>query len=298
MSEVSIGGILAPVPTPFDAAGEVAADRLAANIAAICAAGADGVVLLGSNGEAALLDEAERRTVIRAGLAAVPAGKLGLVGTGAESTRAALRMTEFAAEQGARAVMVVHPSYYKPQMTAAALREFYTAVADASPAPVLLYSVPKFTGFDIPPELVVELSGHPNIIGIKDSSGNVVQLQGFVDRCRPGWSVLVGSASALYPALAVGCSGGVLALADLAPAGCADLYRRHRAGDLAGARQLQAVLGPVNNLVANICGVPGVKYAMDRRGLYGGPPRPPLRPLGEPDRRAVDTLLETLTPNM
>nr|PZN40528.1 MAG: dihydrodipicolinate synthase family protein [Bacillota bacterium] len=288
---VRITGIFPPVPTPFDEQGELKLDALQSNIQALVAAGVDGVVLLGSNGEYPLLDEEEKKAVIAAGLQALPPGRLGLVGVGAESTRAVIRLAEFAARHGAAAVLVVSPSYYKPMMTREVLRRFYLEVAEASPVPVVLYSVPRFTGYDLPADLVVELAHHPNICGLKDSSGDVVRLQGYVDRCPPGWSVLVGHGSALYPALAVGAAGGVLALANVAPAETVRLYRLFRSGEWEAARRLQAALTPVNEAVTARFGIPGVKAAMDLRGLYGGPPRRPLLPLDPAAREELRGIL-------
>lgn len=286
-------GVYAPVPTAFDSEGNLALDHLQANVSRLCEAGVDGVVLLGSNGEYVGLTESEKLEVIRAGLAVLPPGKLGLVGTGCESTRATVILTEEAARLGAHGAMVVHPSYYKPLMTKAALLAHYRAVAQASPVPVLLYSVPKFTGFDLPLEVSVALSQEPNIIGIKDSAGNVIQLQELLLKARPGWNVLVGTGSAFLAALSVGVTGGVLALANVAPSECAHLYRLCKEGNWAAARELQARLLPVNQAVGGYLGIPGVKAAMEMLGYYGGAPRLPLLPLGEEERRALRTLLTT-----
>jgi 4-hydroxy-2-oxoglutarate aldolase len=290
---MQMSGVFAPVPTSFDAQGNLALDQYQANIRRLCDAGLDGVLLLGSNGEYVYLSEAEKLEVIRAGLQAVPPGKLGLVGTGCESTRATVALTAEAARLGAHAVMVVHPSYYKPLMSKAALLAHYRAVAQASPVPVMLYSVPKFTGFDIPVDVVAELSHEPNIIGIKDSAGNVIQLQEMLLKAKPGFNVLVGTGSALLAALSIGVTGGVLALADVAPAECAHLYQLCRQGRWDEARALQARLLPVNQAVGGSMGIPGVKAAMEMQGLYGGPPRLPLLPLGEAERRTLRGLLAT-----
>lgn len=288
---LQLNGVFAPVPTAFDGDGNLALDQYQANIAALCGAGLDGVVLLGSNGEYVYLDEAEKREVIRAGLEALPKGKLGLVGTGCESTRATVTLTEEAARLGAHAVMVVHPCYYKPLMTKAALLEHYRAVGKASPVPVMLYSVPKFTGFDLPVEVAVALSQEENIIGIKDSAGNVIQLQELLLKSRPGWNVLVGTGSAFLAALSVGVRGGVLALADVAPAECVDLYNLCQAGRWVEAQALQARLLPVNQAVGGYLGIPGVKAAMEMRGWYGGPPRLPLQPLSNAERTSLRNIL-------
>ena len=295
-----LSGVFPPVPTPFDEQGELALDQLQTNIRRLCDAGVHGVVLLGSNGEYVALSESEKLAVIRAGLEALPPGKLGLVGTGCESTRATIALTEAAAEMGAHAALVVHPSYYKPLMTRQVLLEHYRAVARASAIPVMLYSVPKFTGFDLPVDVAVELSQEENIIGIKDSAGNVIQLHQLVlQAARPDWNVLVGNGSAFMAAMSVGVTGAVLALADVAPAECVQLFELCRSGRWEEARALQSRLLPVNQAVGGTLGIPGVKAAMEMLGYYGGPPRQPLLPLGAREREALRGLLSAaaLLPN-
>lgn len=288
---LKLSGVFPPVPTAFDSEGNLALDHYQQNVRRLCDAGVHGAVLLGSNGEPAYLTEAEKLEVIRAGLEAVPAGKLGLVGTGCESTRATIRLSEAAAKLGAHAVMVVHPHFYKPLMSKQALLDHYRTVADASPVPVVLYSVPKFTGMELPLDVAVELSQHPNIIGMKDSAGNVIALHELLLKARPGFNVLVGTGSAFMAALSVGVTGGVLALADVAPAECVQLYELCQAGRWEEARVLQSRLLPVNQAVGGSMGVPGVKAAMEMLGYYGGAPRRPLMPLGEKDRQTLRNLL-------
>lgn len=288
-----LSGVFAPVPTAFDDQGELYLHGLQHNVQALTAAGVDGIVFLGSNGEYVYLSESEKLDVIRAGLEALPEGKLGLVGTGCESTRATIRLSEEAARLGAHAVMVVHPHYYKPLMSKKVLLDFYREVADASPVPVVLYSVPKFTGFDLPLDVVAELSQHPNIIGIKDSAGNVIQLNEILLRSREGFNVLVGTGSAFMAALSVGVTGGVLALADVAPRECVALYNLCRSGRWEEARALQARLLPVNQAVGGALGIPGVKAAMEMLGYYGGAPRRPLLPLSAEERARLHEILVT-----
>jgi 4-hydroxy-2-oxoglutarate aldolase len=288
-----LNGVFPPVPTAFDAEGNLALDQFQQNIHRLCDAGVDGVLLLGSNGEYVYLSDEEKLAVIKAGLEALPKGKLGLVGTGCESTRATVKLTEQAAQLGAAAVMVVHPNYYKPLMTKPVLMEHYRTLAKAAPVPVVLYSVPKFTGFDLPVDVTAELSQEPNIIGIKDSAGNIIQLEEILLKSRPGFNVLVGTGSAFLAALAVGVTGGVLALADVAPKECVELYNLVKQGEWEKARTLQMRLLPVNQAVGGAMGIPGVKAGMDMIGLYGGPPRLPLMPLGEKDRTTLRSLLTT-----
>lgn len=288
-----LAGVFPPVPTPFDESGEVALDKLQENIRSLCNAGVHGVVLLGSNGEYVYLDDDEKRAVIRAGLEALPPGTLGFVGTGCESTRATIRLTDYAHRCGASAAMVVNPFYYKPSMTHQALIDHYRTVADLSAIPILLYSVPKFTGLDIPVSVAAELSRHPNIVGIKDSAGNIMQLQDLVLKCRPGWDVLVGTGSALHAAMAVGVRGGVMALANVAPRETVRLWELCRDSKWDEARSLQARLLPVNVAVTGTFNIPGLKAAMEMLGYYGGPPRRPLLPTTPEEQAALRRILET-----
>lgn len=289
---MNLSGIFPPVPSIFREDGALDLTRFQENIRRLCETGIAGVVILGSNGEYVYLTENEKREVIRAGIEAVPEGKLALVGTGSESTRATIVLSEEAARLGADAVMVVSPHYYKPLMTLAVLEKFYNDVAEASAVPVILYSVPRFTGIELGAGLVSSLARHPNIVGIKDSSGNVVQISEFVSRCPSDFQVLVGSGSALYPALAVGAVGGVLALAIVAPRECVQVQRLFTEGRHDEARQLQMRLLPVNQAVTGTYGIPGVKAAMDLLGYHGGAPRAPLQALGEQERDRIRGILE------
>lgn len=288
---LNLSGVFPPIPTAFDDQGDLYLDGYQKNVGRLCDAGVDGVVFLGSNGEYVYLSESEKLAVIRAGLEALPEGKLGLVGTGGESTRATIKLTEEAAKLGAHAVLVIHPNYYKPAMTKRVLLEHYRAVADASPVPVILYSMPKFTGFDLPVDVVAELSQHPNIFGIKDSAGNVIQLHEILLKSQPDFKVLVGTGSALMAALSVGVTGGVLALADVAPRECAELFRLCKNGRWGEARTLQSRLLPVNQAVTGTFGIPGLKVAMDMLGYYGGAPRRPLLPLEAVDKGRLKDVL-------
>lgn len=289
---MNLSGIFPPVPTIFSDDGSLDLNRFQDNVQRLCETGIAGVVILGSNGEYVYLTESEKREVIRAGIEAVPEGKLALVGTGSESTRATVALSEEAARLGTDAVMVVSPHYYKPLMTPAVLEKFYLDVAEASPVPVILYSVPRFTGIELGADLVSSLARHPNIAGIKDSSGNVVQISEFVSRSPAGFQVLVGSGSALYPALAVGAVGGVLALAIVAPRECVEVQRLFREGRHDETRELQMRLLPVNQAVTVTYGIPGVKAAMDLLGYHGGAPRAPLQSLGAQERNKIRGILD------
>ena len=246
-----------------------------------------GLVLFGSTGEGLLLDETERVELLRA--IREPADeRLLLAGTGAESTRATVRLSRDAAEAGADAVLVQPPAYYRPQMTPEGLRDHFRAVADASPVPVILYQVPPaYSGVDLASGLVAELSQHENIVGIKDSTGDLKALGTLVESCRRDFAVLVGSGAVLYGALEVGAVGGVLAVADLAPAEACEIYRLKRDGREAEAGRLQERVAPVHRAIVAGKGVPGVKAALEMLGYAGGAPRSPLKPLREKDHAEV-----------
>ena len=293
MSVHTIDGVIPPVPTPFDDQGRVAHDELAENLKKLCATGIAGVLVLGSNGEYVYLSEDEKRAVVKTAAAAVPAGKMLMVGTGCESTAETVRLTRDCAELGAHTALVVTPCYYGGGMTPAALQAHFSVVADQSPIPVLLYNVPKFTHVNIAVDTVAALSAHPNIIGIKDSTGNVTQLGDILHHSKGGFQVLVGSAGAFMAARLLGCPGGVLALANVAPEECVRMHRCVAQGDLTTAREIQLRMIPVNTAVTATFGIAGLKAAMQMRGYYGGPPRPPLLPLDDTVTGKLRTILIT-----
>jgi 4-hydroxy-2-oxoglutarate aldolase len=286
---VIISGVFVPATTPFDpVTGDVDLVGFRENARTWFEAPLAGMVLFGSTGEGLLLDESERTRLLEGVRGVTPEGRLLLAGTGAESTRATIRLTRSAAAAGADAVLVQPPAFYRPQMTSAALRDHYVAVADAAPVPVILYQVPPaYSGVELVSGLVAELARHANIIGIKDSTGDLKAMGALVESCPAGFSILVGSGAVLYGALEVGACGGILAVATLAARQSCDVYRLKQAGDEAGAGRTQEMLAPLHRSVVAAHGVPGVKMAMDMLGLAGGPPRSPLQPLREKDQRLV-----------
>jgi 4-hydroxy-2-oxoglutarate aldolase len=291
MKSVSLSGIYPPIPTPFDAEGSVAHDRLAENIAKWCATPVAGLVVLGSNGEFTYLNDQEKLEVLRTARAAIPKGKLFIAGTGCESTRSTLQLTEQAAAIGADVVVVLTPHYFRAQMDTAAMRRYFLEVAERSPLPVTIYNMPGNTGVDITAETVIELAQHPNIVGIKDSAGNMVKLGEIIRRAPSHFQVLAGSASFLYAAMTLGAVGGVAALANIAAGQCCQLYNLAREGRHEEARQLQLRLIPPNAAVTTRFGVPGLKLALDWLGYYGGPPRSPLAPLDAVQQAALRAIL-------
>ncbi len=289
-------GIFPPVPTPFNESGEVALDKLASNLEKLASTRLTGFVILGSNGEYVYLDDTEKFAMFETARKAIPADRLFLAGTGAESTRVALRLTLAAAEAGANAVLVNTPSYYKPAMTHAALVKHYTTLADASPVPVILYNMPAYTGLDLTAETVLELAAHPNIIGLKESSANVVKIGEIMLAVRQrklDFTVLAGSASFLQAALSVGASGGILASANVAPELCLKIFEATTGHD-ASATALQHSLLALNASVTTRFGVAGLKYAMSQVKLYGGPVRPPLLAASASAQSEIDQILSQL----
>lgn len=291
---MDLGGVLVPTTTPFDpVTGELDIVGLRSNLRALLDAPVRGIVLCGSTGEAVLLDEDERLRLLEAARSIIPSDRLMVAGTGAESTRATLRLCEMASDCGADAVLVMPPAFYRGAMTPAALREHYRRVADGSPVPVIVYQVPlKLSTLDLPTGLVAELSAHENVVGIKDSRGDLGLLGDLVDQGREGFQVLVGNGAMLYAALEVGAVGGILAVANLAPAASAALHAAFAEGRTAEAGRLQEKVGPVHKEIVGGYGVPGIKRALDLLGLRGGDPRPPIMPLPEKEEGNVRRVLE------
>ncbi len=238
-----------------------------------------GLVILGSNGEAVHLSESEADQVVAVVRNVMPSGRPLIVGTGRESTRATIEATRRAAGAGADAVIVRTPGFYRGQMTTDALVRHYSLVADASPVPLLLYNVQMYTGVSLNPAGVERLAEHPNIVGIKESGGDIGQIAEVVSRTPRGFAVLAGSATTFCAALCAGCSGGVLALAGLVPDACRRMMTLVSEGDLEAARQLQRQLTPLARSVGTLYGVAGFKAALDLIGLAGGVPREPLTAL-------------------
>ncbi len=288
---LSMAGIFPPIPTPFDAAGELDLKALASNLEKWNRHPLSGYVVLGTNGEFPFLSEAEKLTYFEAARKQIPLGKLFMAGTGCESAHSTIAMTKEAAALGADVAIVISPSYYKSRMDAAGLSHYYQAVADASPIPVSIYNMPANTNVDMSAELLVKLSQHPNIAGLKDSSGNLAKLGEVIRFARPGFQVLAGSAGFLYPALCLGAVGGVLALANIGPQQCCDIVSLFKFGKHEDARELQLRMIVPNSAVTARFGVPGLKAAMDMVGYYGGPPRSPLLPLGDAQKETLRRIL-------
>ncbi len=292
---LDLRGVFPPLTTPFAADGSVSLAGLRHNISRYNSSGVAGFVALGSTGESVLLSRDEADSVLACVKEAAGPGKITIAGTGAESTAETIARTRRAAELGYAAALVMTPYYYKPQYKSAVLVEHFRRVADASPIPVLLYSVPQFTGISLEAAEVAALAQHPNIIGIKDSSGNVQRVSEMIAAAPDSFQVLTGSASTVHPSLVAGARGTILALACVLPELCVELFTAAQGGQQDRARKLQRVLLPASTSIVAAYGPPGVKCAMDIRGFRGGPPRLPLQPLAETARRQVEQILAAVT---
>lgn len=290
---MKLRGVLPPIPTPFADQG-IDRAALAANVRQWMTTRLSGIVALGSNGEAPLLDEREADAVIATVRDAVPRDRLFIVGTGRESTVATIAATRRAAELGADTVLVRTPSFFKNVMTSEAFVRHYTAVADAAPVPVLLYNVTMYTGVNLLPDAVIRLADHPNIAGMKESGGDIAQIAECVSRTPDRFRVLAGSAVTLFPALCVGASGAVLALSAVLPDLCVELYDLAQQARYDEARALQQRLTPLARLLGSAHGIAGLKYALDQIGYRGGPPRAPLLPLSAEASRQISEQLAAL----
>jgi 4-hydroxy-2-oxoglutarate aldolase len=272
---VNLPGVFPPIPTPF-ADESIDHKSLAGNISRWMETRLGGIVVLGSNGEAPLLDDAESDAVIETARAHVPRDRTLIVGVGRESTAATSAAARRAGRMGADVVLVRTPSFYKNVMTTDAFVRHYTAVADASPVPVLLYNVSIFTGVNLLPDAAERLASHPNIIGMKESNADLVQLAETIARTPEDFVVLGGSAPTFYHALCAGVDGGVLAISAVVPDLCVEMVDLVRKQRHAEALALQRRITPLGRLLGAMHGVAGLKYALDQCGYVGGPARPPL----------------------
>jgi dihydrodipicolinate synthase/N-acetylneuraminate lyase len=346
-------GIFPPITTPFYPDGAVYYKKLESNVERYSRTPVAGIVVQGSTGEAIFLSDQEKRDVLKTAMAAAASNKVMIAGTGNESAVETLRLTEYAAELGYDAAMVRTPHYYKKQMQPANMLAFYRTVADRSPLPIVIYNFPQATGYDIPAEVVVQLADHPNIIAIKESSGNLDKVKAMVEGTRHikrqatvtetfdavtprmlkvaasdganggelvtvealagkqkpssaaittvgklktrqkevGFQVMVGAAHQLEPSLALGAVGAILAFACPAPMACYEVYAALKEGDVALAREKQErVKLPAQRVVSEL-GVPGVKYAMDLNGYYGGLSRLPFLPLNADLKTEIEKMM-------
>jgi 4-hydroxy-2-oxoglutarate aldolase len=291
-----ISGIFPALVTPFRSDESVSLEAVKENIRRYNSTALAGYVVLGSTGESVMVGRDEADAVLAAVKETAASDKLLIAGTGAESTAETIVRTKRAAALGYPLALVKTPYYYKPMYRAETYLHHYRAVADASPIPILLYSVPIFTGVTLESPEVITLASHPNIIGIKDSSGSIQRVGEIVAGAPKQFCVLTGGAAVVYPALAVAARGAILALAAALPEKCAELFALFVRGDHAQAQKLQLLLVTASKRIVSECGIPGVKYAMDLRGYQGGTSRRPLLPLSEDKKQSIAGVLSQLHP--
>ncbi len=277
---MELRGVVPPVITPFKDE-EPDLRTLKADLEIWNRFDLSGYLVLGSNGEGIFLDDAEKERVVAAAREMIPADRFMMVGTGQQSTRATVRFTRRAAELGADCALVISPFYFKGQMGPQQLKAHYDRVAEESPIPILVYNVPQNTGLNVPAETVAALAEHENVVGIKDSSGNIAQLSDIIRLTPDDFIVFTGSAPVLFPALCLGAVGGILAVANVAPQVCIDIYNLVAAGGLEKARKLQQDMTPLAKMVTQTWGVGGLKAAMALAGYPSCQARSPLAVPGD-----------------
>jgi 4-hydroxy-2-oxoglutarate aldolase len=293
---MDFSGIFPALTTPFADDGSVSLADLKHNIQRYNATDLAGFVVNGSTGESVLLKPAEVDGILVTIKETATKGKKLIAGTGAESTAETIARTRRAAEIGYDAALVKTPYYYKPSYKPEVLVAHYRRVADESPIPIFLYSVPQFTGIALESPEVILLAQHSNIIGIKESSGNVQRVAEIIAGTPPAFQVLVGAAPTVYPSQVLGARGAILALADALPEKCVALFELVRKGHHEKARELQSVLAHASKLILSETGIAGLKHVMDQRGYRGGLPRLPLLPLHQEQKKRLNEFLATLEP--
>jgi len=293
---VLFSGVFAALTTPFAQDGSVSLADLKHNVQRYNQTDLAGYVALGSTGESVLLTRAEMDGILETVRESAAEEKKLLAGAGAESTAETIERTKRAAELGYDAALVKTPHYYKPAYKPEVLVAHFRRVADESPIPVMLYSIPQFTGIALAAAEAAALAEHPNIIGIKDSSGNVQGIGEIIGATPPAFQVLVGSAASMYPSLVIGARGAILALACALPEKSVALYELFRQGHHDQARELQSILARASKMIVSEAGIAGVKHAMDQRGYRGGLPRLPLVPLHDEQKKRLTDFLASLEP--
>ncbi len=283
-------GIMPPIATPF-LNDEIAFDKLAENLFKWNKTDLSGYVVMGSNGESVFLTRDEKLKLVEAVKKNIPDEKLLIAGTGSDSVRDTISLTNDSAERGADYALILTPSFYKSEMKPAAYVKYFFAVADKTNIPVIIYNVPKFTGVDIEAETVAQLAKHPNIVGIKNSAENLRQTAELVSMTGKSFSTITGTGSVLYTSLTVGAVGGILALANIDPNECVKIQKLVEEGNHSDAVKLQQKMLPVNKAITAKYGVAGLKAALDMLGYFGGEPRLPLSPLHDSDKELLKNIL-------
>jgi 4-hydroxy-2-oxoglutarate aldolase len=286
-------GVYAALTTPF-AGDEIAADKLRDNVRKYNRTDLTGYLVLGSTGESVSLTDEESLRLVEAVVEAAAPDKKILVGTARESTKGTIDFTNSLTGRGIAAALVRPPSYFKSKMTREALKTHYLALAEASKLPVLIYNMPQNTGISLEPQLIIDLAPHPNIVGLKESSGSLAFLGEIVREVPDRFHYFLGSGHVIYPGLEMGADGAILAVANAAPEICAEIFKLFKAGKKDEARRLQLDLVPLNKTLVEAYGIAGLKYAQDLRGYYGGSTRLPLLPVGEQAKQDIAALLKKM----
>lgn len=290
MGKMKIQGVFPPMITPFKENDDVDYKAFVHNVEKWNDSGLAGYLVLGSNSEACFLDEAEKLELIRLTVQYAAKGRHIMVGTGMDSIRQTIALTNKAAALGAESALILTPVFFNGSMNSQALIDYFTQVADNVDIPILLYNVPKFTHVNIEAEAIRTLMEHKNIIGMKDSSGNIPQLAAYQNMTPDDFSVMIGTAGGWYPALTLGVTGGIHALANCCPNECVKIQELFNAGDWEASRALYHRVFPVNAAVTGKYGIAGLKYGCGRLGFQGGKVRSPLQPLSETQKKELDAI--------
>ncbi len=283
-------GIFPALTTPF-VNGKFSKEKFSGNISKFKKFDYSGYLVLGSTGESILLTDGEKLSIVESACALIPSGKKVIVGAGRDTAEATVEFIEKISDFDPDAALVVTPFYYKSQMTTKVMINYFTQVADKSGIPVLIYNVPKFTGISIQIEAVKELMEHPNIAGIKESSGSLEFIEEIIRIRKPGFSVFTGAGSIICPSLMMGANGAVVAVGNIDLGTTVEMYNAYKYGDINRAKDIQFNLIEVNKKIAGAFGIPGIKHALDLLGFYGGDPRPPLLPLENSNKEKIKTIL-------
>ena len=287
-----IKGVIPPMITPFKENGEVDYDAFASNIQKWNNDKIALYLVIGSNSETCYLSEEEKLELVKLTVENAAPGRPVMAGTGVESAYETIKLTNKCAKLGASSALVLTPHYYGSYMTTKALVKFYAAVADASDIPIYIYNVSKFTGVNVTAEAIAELSGHPNIAGMKDSNADIPQLTNLLQVADQSFQVMVGSFSVWYPALAMGVEGIVSAMANCCPNEITEIQELFDAGNWEAARDLYYRMFPVNSAVTGAFGIPGLKFAADYCGYTGGYVRNPLLDSSKEDKAKITAILQ------
>ncbi|MCL2768264.1 MAG: dihydrodipicolinate synthase family protein [Synergistaceae bacterium] len=290
---MKIEGVFAPIATPFKDNGSIDWELYSENLSKFTKTSLSGIVSLGSNGEFTMLSFEEKLELVKATKKGLSEDKAVIAGTGCESLQDTINLTNCAADAGADVALVINPCYYK-ELSETALQKYFEGVADKSKIPVMLYNMPRNSGVNLSSSLVIKLSAHPNINGVKDSSGNIVQISEIIASVPEDFSVFAGSGSFLFVTTILGGKGGTLAVANVAPDYCAELHQVSKAGNIEKGRKMQLDLLALNHAVTAGFGIGGMKAAMDIAGFFGGPPRLPIQPATDETKEKISKIMDKL----